>query len=197
MKPVTILAVLVAAVLLVAPAQAAPERIAVVDMVDLISKHPRATELLRKLEQGQQQAQAYAEQENRALRELRQGIELLPRNSPSRRPKEKEFLTRSTMLKLELEWRREEEIRNYMTGLESLYAEIRALVTRYAREHAIQLVLLKSDEPLQAADFGDYAAKVQLRGVVFSEPSMDITDRIRAMFMPRDPQPGPGPSAPR
>ena len=33
------------------------------------------------------------------------------------------------MLKLEIEWRKEEALREYMLGLERLYAEIQALVS--------------------------------------------------------------------
>ena len=200
MKPVTILVALLAVLGLATPAVAAPDGTAVVNMVDLITKHPRANELQRKLEGRQQEAEAYAEDENKALRQLGQEIELIQRNNPMRRAKEKDFLTRSSLLKLEIEWRKEEALREYMLGLERLYAEIQALVTRYARENGIRLVLLKSAPELKAADFNDYAAKVRLRGVVFSEPSLDITDQIRALFMPRAPQPpAPGgtPKAPR
>lgn len=189
MKPLTILVALLAAVALAAPATAAPERVAVVNMLDLITKHPRSSELQRKLEQRQQEAEAYAESENKGLRALGQDIELTGRNSPMRRAKEKDFMTRSTLLKLEIEWRKEEALREYMLGLERLYIEIQGLVSKYARGRGIQLVLLSSKPGLKAVDFNDYMAKVMLRGVVFSEPSLDITDHIRAMFMPRAPQP--------
>lgn len=182
MKPIVVVAALFAAIILATPAQAAPEKIAVVDMVELITKHPRAEELNRKLNQAQQEAEAYEAQETQSLRKLKQEIELLSPNSPMRQSKEKLFLTQSTMLKIEKEWRKEKALREYMTGLENLYAEIQRHVARYARDHGIQLVLLKSAAEIRASDFSDYAAKVQLRGVVFSEPTMDITDQIRAMF---------------
>ena len=189
MKPLTICLALLAAVLFAAPAAAAPEGVAVVDMVQLITKHPRASDLQRKLEQRQQEAETYAESENKRLRALGAEIDLIGRNNPMRRAKEKEFLTLSQMLKLEIEWRKEEALREYMLGLERLYTEIQALVSKYARDRGIQLVLLSSKPELQANDFNDYAAKVRLRGVVFSEPALDITDQIKAMFMPRAPQP--------
>lgn len=190
MKPLSLLVALFAVVAFAVPATAAPEGVAVVDMVQLITKHPRATDLQRKLEGRQQEAEAYAEAENKGLRALGAEIDLIGRNNPMRRAKEKEFLTRSQLLKLEIEWRKEEALREYMLGLERLYTEIQALVGDYARRNGIQLVLLSSKPELQASDFNDYAAKVRLRGVVFSEPALDITDQIRAMFMPRAPQPG-------
>ena len=189
MKPLVVVAALMLLVPFAAPALAA-DQIAVVDMVELITKHPRATELQRKLEQAQAEAEQYAENENKALRQLQQEVELMPRNSPMRQSKEKLMLTQGTMLKIEIEWRKEKAVREYMTGLENLYAEIQRHVARYARERGIRLVLLKSDAAIKAADFSDYAAKVQLRGVVFSEPAMEITDQIRATFMPQAPQPG-------
>jgi len=190
MRPLTILAALLAAALATGPAAAAPlEGVAVVNMVDLITEHPRASQLQRKLEQRQKEAEAYADAENKALRDLSGEIDLLARNSPMRRAKEKDFLTRSALLKLEIEWRKDEALREYMLGLEALYTEIQTLVSRYAREHGYQLVLLQSTPELKASDFNDYAAKVRLRGVVFSEPQLDITDQIKAMFMPRAPEP--------
>ena len=56
MKPLVVVTVLFAAFLFAAPAQAAPERIAVVDMVELITKHPRAEKLNRDLDQAQKEA---------------------------------------------------------------------------------------------------------------------------------------------
>ncbi len=67
MKLLVVLAALLLAVPFAAPALAAGERIAVVDMVELITKHPRANELQRKLEQAQAEAEQYAENENKAL----------------------------------------------------------------------------------------------------------------------------------
>ena len=174
-------------------AHAAPERIAVVDMVDLISEHPTATQLQRELEQRQSEAEAYAMEEQKALRELQQTIELMNRNNPMRRVKEKELVVQDQMVKLELKWREQEAMREYMDGLEALYAEIQRLVSRYARESGIQVVLLKTSVEIKAADFNDYGAKVRLRAVVYHEESLDITPRIKAMF----PAPASPPGQPR
>lgn len=178
-------------VLAAAPALAAPERIAVVDMVELIEKHPRATDLQRKFEQRQSEAEDYARVENKALRELQAAIEMIARNNPQRRIKEKEFVTQQTMLKLELEWRQQEALREYMDGLEALYVEVQRYVSRYARENAIGLVLLKTPIELKAVDFNDYGAKVRLRAVVHHEETLDITQQIKALFMPAAPDPAP------
>ena len=77
-----------------------------------------------------------------------------------------------------------------MTGLESIYAEIQRQVARYAKDNGILIVFLKTDVELRAVDFNDFGAKVRLRSVVYNEPSLDITDKIRATFAPRAPQPG-------
>ena len=93
------------------PAFAAGERFAVVDMVALISQHPRATELQRKLDQRRTEAEKFAMDEQKAMRNLQAEIELMNRNNPMRRVREKELLTTQTMLKLEIQWREEAALR--------------------------------------------------------------------------------------
>lgn len=166
-----------------APAAAAPPAgIAVVDMVDLITNHPRAKTLQDKLDKEKVTAQAYAEGEQRNLGKLREEIEMMPPNNPQRRLKEKEYLVQAALLKLEIEWRQEQALRDYMDGLETLYTEVQALVARLARERGIGLVLLKDSKPIEAVDTNDYGSKVRLRGVVFYEPAMDITEEVKKLF---------------
>jgi Skp family chaperone for outer membrane proteins len=193
MKRLVLLLALVAG--FAAPAYAAGERIAVVDMVELISQHPRATELQRKLDQRRTEAEKHAMDEQKAMRDLQAQIELMNRNNPMRRVREKELLTTQTMLKLEIQWREEEALREYMTGLESIYAEIQRQVARYAKDNQIPIVLLKTDVELRAVDFNDFGAKVRLRSVVYHDAALDITDKIRATFMPRATSPDAGPDA--
>lgn len=184
------------AVLPAPPALAAPEQVAVVDMIELISDHPRATDLQSVLDQRQSEAEAYAREEQKALRALQAEIELMNRNNPMRRVREKELLFQQEMLKLELKWREQEAMREYMDGLEALYAEAQRLVARYARERGIQVVLLKTDVEIKAVDFNDYGAKVRLRAVVYHDETLDITPQIKSMLQalrqPGGGQPGEG-----
>ena len=200
MKPLLILPLAALFLALAAPAEAAPERMAVVDMIELMSEHPIAKELQRKLDQRESEAEAYAMQEQQALRNLQGEIELMTRSDPNRMIKEKELLTQQTMLKFEIEWRKETALREYMKGLETLYANIHGLVANYARNNGIGIVFLKTSPQITAMDLNDYNAKIRLRGVVYNEPSMDITPQIRAMFGPSAPPPsapGGNPPPPR
>ncbi len=177
------------------PARAAgTDDVAVVDMVDLIQHHPRAHEINSQFDQDKADAEAFADKETKALLQLKSSLELLPRNSPDRRNKEKEFLSRQNFLKFEIDWRQQEAVRRYMEGLESLYSAVHSLVQRYAREHGIRLVLLKSEIQLDAADVNDFGAKVRLRGVVYSDDTLDITAKIRDMFPTRAPGGGAAPA---
>ena len=187
MKPVVLLSLVAALVALAAPASAAPERIAVVDMIELISEHPVAKDLQRRLEQREVEAETYAKQEQQALRNLQGELELMTRGDPNRMMKEKELLTQQTMLKFEIEWRKEQALREYMKGLETLYANIHGLVANYARNNGFTLVLLKTNPQITAMDFNDYGAKIRLRAVVYNDPALDITPQIKAMFGPSTP----------
>ena len=166
----------------VAEALAAVDGIAVVDMVELIGAHPRATDLQRQLEQRQTEAKTYAMGEQTSLRELQAQIELMNRNNPMRRVREKELVTQRAMVELELKWLEQEAMREYMDGLEALYAEIQRLVAHYAQQHGIGIVFLKTAVEIKAVDFNDYGAKVRLRAVVYHEETLDITARIKAGF---------------
>ena len=187
MKPLLPLALIAAVLAFAAPAVAAPDRMAVVDMIELISEHPLAKDLQRKLEQRESEAEAYAMQEQQALRNLQGEIEIMTRNDPNRMMKEKELLTQQTMLKFEIEWRKEQALREYMKGLETLYANIHGLVANYARSNGFTIVLLKTSPQITAMDFNDYGAKIRLRAVVYNDPAMDITPQIKAMFGPSTP----------
>ncbi len=200
MKSLLLLPLVAAALVFAVPAEAAGERMAVVDMIELISEHPVAKDLQRKLEQRESEAEAYAMQEQQALRNLQREIELMTRNDPNRMMKEKELLTQQTMLKFEIEWRKEQALREYMKGLETLYANIHGLVANYARGQGFAVVLLKTSPQITAMDFNDYGAKIRLRAVVYNDPAMDITPQIRAMFGPSAPPantPGRAPAPPR
>ncbi|MHC5012525.1 MAG: OmpH/Skp family outer membrane protein, partial [Planctomycetota bacterium] len=194
MNRLVLLPIVLCGLLWATPAVAAPEGVGVVDMVDLISTHPRVKEIERKFEEAQASAQAYADAENEALRKLKAEIELMQQNNPLRIAKEKQFLAQTAMLKFEIEWRRDAALRDYMKGLESLYAEIKRLVQRYARDNNLSLVLQRPHDELEAADFNDFFAKVQLRSVLFYVPTMDITPQIKAMFAPAPPAPATPPN---
>jgi Skp family chaperone for outer membrane proteins len=172
-------------VLTAAPAVAAPDGVAVVDMVDLLNHHPRLKELDRRFEGRQKAAQEYAQREQEQLQKLQAEIELMERNDPVRRQKEKQLLASSAMLKFEIEWRKNEALREYMEGLQALYMEIASLVARFARENRLGIVLLRPPAELEAEGFEAFVAQVQLRGVVYHDTAMDITDRIKALFPPR------------
>ncbi len=182
------------------PALAAGERIAVVDMVALITEHPRATELSSLLEQRQSEAETYARDQQKEIRELQGDTEMLGKTNPLRRAKEKELVFKKELLKLELKFREQEANREYMDGLEALYAQVQRKVQKYAQDHAIQVVLLKTSEDIQAVDPNDYGAKIRLRTVVYHDPALDITPAIKALIQAERQAtavpPKPGASAP-
>jgi len=71
-----------------------------------------------------------------------------------------------------------------MRGLEVRYAEVQAVVSRFAREQKIQVVLVKTDKELKAADFNDWGSEGPAPSVIFADPSLDITDQVLRLLSP-------------
>jgi Skp family chaperone for outer membrane proteins len=180
-----------------APAVAAGPSVAVVDMVRLLKAHPRFKEVDGKFEQRQKQAEDFAKSENTRLEQLKGEISLMNAADPNRRQKEKELASSLVALKFEIEWRQQEAQREYVRGLEVLYAEVQALVARHAREQGIPLVLLKQDTEMKAGDLNDWGLKVQLRTVVHADASLDITDAVLRLLPAPAASAVPPPAPPR
>jgi Skp family chaperone for outer membrane proteins len=184
----------VAALLGASVPAAAAGPIAVVDIIRLIKAHPKYAELEAAPQASGKAADDAAKAEHAALERLRGQIEMMNENDPDRRQREREFLARTNSAKFEFDWKRQEAQRAWMRGLEVAYSEVQRLVTAYARSQSIQLVLVKNDRELNAGDFNDWALKVQLRSVVYADPSMDITDAVLRTIPAKGALPA-GPSA--
>jgi Skp family chaperone for outer membrane proteins len=157
--------------------------VAVVDVMKLLDGHPRKKELSDRYDQRQQQARDWAKKENADLEALNGQIALMNANDPNRRQREKELAGRLVTVKFEIDWRGKEAEREYMRGLDGLYAEVNAAVAKYARDNGIAVVVTKRDPTdMRVADVNDWGLKVQLRSVVYHDGALDITDRIRPLL---------------
>jgi Skp family chaperone for outer membrane proteins len=167
-----------------APALAAGP-IGTVDIVRLVTNHPKFKELESRVEQRGKDAQAHEKKETERLDELKGRIGMMNPNDPARRTQEKQYLQAVASLKFELEWMQQDAQREYLRGLEVIYAEVQAAVGALAREQGLQLVLVRNDKELKAVSFDDWGLKTQLRAVVWAESSLDLTDALlkRAPFV--------------
>jgi Skp family chaperone for outer membrane proteins len=171
-------------VLLVATAGAARAEapIATVDMVDLLKAHPSLKKLDAAVDARQKEAEEFAKAEQEKLKDLQGKIDLESQTSPNRVALEKEYARLAAGLNFEMEWRKRDISREYVRGMEQLYASIEALVSRYAREQKISVVVNRVKEDLRASSVDDFGLKVRLRSVVFADSTIDITEAVKRLL---------------
>ena len=176
------------------PVEAAPEgKVAVVDVLDLLDHHPDTVKLRQKLKADEAAALTYLKESQQRLEKLREEILALS-DGPERRRKQARFDKQRWNSKYDFEQMGRESQWAYVKELERIYAGVVAVIRNYARKNGISVVMQMTDDELSAADQNDYVMKIALRTVVYFEPSIDITEQVRALF-PRPVSPPPAPAA--
>ncbi len=164
---------------LAAPAHAAPKA-AVVDLVQLMEKHPESAQLDKRFKDARDLAQEKLKSQERRLEELREEIQLMHGDDSRRRAKQHEYESLRLQAKLNYETDLQHAVQDYVRGMENIYAAVLAEVKRYADGNGIDLVLLRTDpgQPLNAADPSDFGLKARLRIVLYAAPALDITAEV-------------------
>ena len=181
MRAIPLIAAVVTALCLAAPAYAGP-KVAVVDMVQVIEKHQGSQAIDRNATKAKQEAQAELKRQEERLTKLKQELDTLDENDPSRPLKEKQYLTQANTMKFNHEWALKMAEDRYVKDLERLYKAIQALVAAHARDNGIEIVLLREDpnQPFNATGVQDFALKSRLRRVIYAASTVDITDAVIA-----------------
>ncbi len=164
-----------------APAEA-NSKVAVVDLVQAIQDHPRTKVIEDKLRKAQQDAKAADDRNKARIDALKAELDKIEEGNPSRTSKEKQLLLLQNNRKFNAEWAGVVAMREYVRSLEQIYAAVRSVVGRIAREKGYDLVLLKTDpnQKLNSNGPEDFALKSRLRVVVYSDASCDITPAVIA-----------------
>jgi Skp family chaperone for outer membrane proteins len=172
------------ALLLCAPAAFAAPKIAVVDMVTLMEKHPETMKLEQQAKQAQKEATDALRAAEQKLEDLRKEIQALNQENPRARNLQKQYESERMWAKFNHEWAITSAMQEYVKGLENTYAAILAEVKRYAEANGIELVLLRTDpqKPMNASDLQEFGVKSRLKVVLYAQASLDITAAIQATF---------------
>jgi len=175
------LAVLAATLLFAVPAQAAGKT-AVVDIVKVMTAHPRTKVVEDKFRTAQENATKNLDLETADIQKLKMELEQMPAASPDRLRKEKSYQQRVGNARFNYEWSMKVGVRDYVLGLERIYSAVRGEIGRYAEEKGIDLVLQRTPDfqPLNSGDPKDFALKTRLRAVLYAAPSTDITEGVIA-----------------
>ena len=182
LRIVPVLAILT--ILAVTPsATAAPEvKVAVVDMLDLINKHPDTAALRKLFEKKEQEAGEFLQRSKERLERLRKEILELGEGDTRRVNKQSQFEKQAWLDEYDFKFKINAARRQYVRELETIHAAVRSNVSQYARNNGISLVLQMTKDELNATDRNDYVMKVALRAVVWFDTPLDITDEVAKMF---------------
>ena len=182
LRIVPVLAVLL--ILAVTPsATAAPDvKVAVVDMLELINKHPDTAALRKLFEKKEQEAGEFLQRSKERLERLRKEILELPEGDTRRINKQSQFEKQAWLDEYDFKFKINTARRQYVKELESIHAAVRANVATYARTNGITLVMQMTQDELNATDRNDFVMKVALRSVVWFDTPLDITAEVAKMF---------------
>jgi len=177
----SVLTALVATAVLAVPAHAAG-KVAVVDIVKAMQAHPRTKKVEETFRAARQLAEKTLANEQAAAKDMKAELDQMQAKQPDRPYKEKAYELKLNTLRFNYEWAMKSAVREYVQGLERIYAAARGEVGRYAREQGIQIVLQHTDpsQPINAVDPKDFALKTRLRVVLYADIQVDITDAVVA-----------------
>jgi Skp family chaperone for outer membrane proteins len=176
-------------------------RVAVVDVFACLNAAPRKSGIEQKRRDGRGAVETYVQEQRNKIRDLAGEIERLPQADPRRRQLQEEFARAQSLLEFEAKWRASQADAAYSEDLESLYAEVKAVIRDVALASGYSLVLFKSDDQLNLDRSGEFVLSVAMRPVLYADRGTDITDMVKQKFAASKPPvppsvPPPSPAAP-
>jgi Skp family chaperone for outer membrane proteins len=191
-------------------ATAAPQagQFGVVDIPDLIINSPAKRGIDAANKKRQEAFQAWDADQQRKLKDLAAKFDLLPKADLEGRMKAThEFLLAKAQYDAESKFMLQKAETEMGDDLEALYAGVKAAATRVAKQYGYTAVFTKTSEPLRIGGSKlspgqEFDAQVAARPVLYWDPSLDITELVKAELLkaaPGSPPPSPPvapPSAP-
>jgi Skp family chaperone for outer membrane proteins len=154
-------------------------RIAVCDMVKIYSNYQKAKDLRVRVEEGRRNFKSEDELRGKKIESITAEMKELKTGS-------KEYDTRvNELAKLTIEretlqkFEDNSNMREYYHMSEEIYTELQKVAAEVAKENGFHLVL-NSDDTAPSDDKPDLFARMERKKVLYSDPSLDITDAIVA-----------------
>ncbi len=189
-----LLPLLVAALLLAAPATAraepVPGNVAVVDMLKLITSHVQYGKAREALEARRKRADEDAKAAEEGLKAKVKEYELQGnKDTPQAREMERQIEFLRTTAKFQYEWAGRVAQDEFARALVAIHGQVRDAVAAYARTNRILLVLQMTNEQLKAGSRDEFVSNLIVRSVVFFDGAVDITEKVLATLPGASPAP--------
>lgn len=184
-------------------ADPAPGGTAVVDMLRLIESYPSYATAKQRLEQAKTEADNELKLANEDVKGLIARYQAESnKDTPQARALQKSIEQKQVQAKFQYEWAGRVAQEEYGRNLSAIYGKVKSMVAAYARTNRIPLVLQMTAEELKSGSRDEFVSNVVVRGVVFHDTALDITDAVIKTFpapaaapsRPPAPPPGPAPA---
>ena len=164
------------------PASAPPAaaRIAVCDIQEIFVNYERAKDLLSKLNDERQAAEAESDKRGKAMDALHTEMSALKAGSPEYDSRMAQLERMAVDRKVEIQYQEGVLQRKHRALTLEMYKEVTAMISTVAGAEGIHLVLQRDKELLDTGETADVLAQIRDRKVLHCDDSMDITQTVLA-----------------
>jgi Skp family chaperone for outer membrane proteins len=185
-RVLTAAALLVAVLFLVSalaqPAEAptAPPlaRVGTCDIVELFTNYQRAKDLTTQLNERRQAITAERDKRTKAINALQAELENYKKDSPKYEQTVDEIQRLGIEAKAYLEYQDALALREHRKLTKEMYAEIKAVIARVAKQRGLNVVLQRESDTLDTDNPTEMLRQIYTRKVLFTEDGLDITDVV-------------------
>ncbi len=153
-------------------------KVAVCDIVEVFNNYERAKDLTSKLNERTKGIEGENQTRLKSLEAIKMELEGLNPGSPEHDQRLNELqrlsIERDAWLKFQETLARREHVR----FTQQMYEEILGTIGEISREKGIQIVLYREKDFQQAANTAELLQQIQLRKVLYSDQSIDITETV-------------------
>jgi len=155
--------------------------VAVVDIIELIEKHPETIALNKAYEEKLADADRTLQEANKRLQDMVRQMKELD-DSPERDLLEEKFERTKAQNEIGYKLKRLRANRQWLKELVSIYKSIQRTIADYAMRKNIDLVVHRNTDDIVPTDKNDFVLKVLVRGALYHSQRLDITDEILAIL---------------
>jgi Skp family chaperone for outer membrane proteins len=161
-----------------APAAAGPAKTAVCDLFVVLKNYDRGNDLKKELKARVDKITAEGDKRGKEITKIQDTLEEL-------KPGSKEYdvqLNKMTQLTIDrqafLNYQDELAKRETFRYTKEVYQDVLDGIEKVAKERGVQLVLFKESPNLVSRTYDELLEQISRRKVLFSDPSLDITDDV-------------------
>jgi len=157
---------------------AAPTRVGVCDVMELLDNYDRAKDLMNGLEKEKDAIEAEGKKRKDKIDQMNQQLDGLIPNSPEYGKLLDEMEEMAFELKAWMECGKSRTLRKHLRLTQDLYQEIRQAVGAVAKSRGVDVVLFFERKERPTNSTPELARQIETRQVVWHDPRLDLTEAV-------------------